>query len=66
MFIARARARWRPTVRAAPAVGSSVTRTPVIGGGTLGGVSVAAVTRPAVSGANVPALTARSDVSSQI
>ena len=56
-----------PDGSGAPGVDSSVTRTPVIGRGTLGGVSVAVVARPDSSGVKVPALTAGpSRVSSQI
>src|SRR5258708_274894 len=48
-----------------PGAGSTVTRTPTIGRGTLGGVSVAIVTRPEASGAAVPALTGSPAVNSQ-
>ena len=49
-----------------PGAGSSVTRTPTIGRGASGGLSVASVTRPEASGATVPRLIGAAAVSSQI
>src|SRR5262249_4077340 len=55
-----------PDGAALPGADSSVTRTPTMGRGTSGGLSVASVTRPEASGSTVPALTPSPAVSSQI